>query len=330
MQFGRLKRREFITLAGAAAATLPLAARAQPMPVIGILATSPTQISENRMRFFHRGLSESGYIDGRNTTISYLQADGRYDGLPGLAVEFVRRQVSVIVTPNFAPAALAAKAATKTIPIVFSVAVDPVKIGLVASLARPGGNLTGMNYFLADLGGKRLGLLRELVPGAATVAVLSNPTNPFGEPALRDMQAAAPAIGLQIRVLNASNAAEIDAAFATVARERPDALMNINDAFLVNRRTQVVLLAARHGLPALYSSREWAEAGGLISYGTYFSEVYHQLGAYTGRILKGANPADLPVVQSTKFELVINLQSARALSLEVPANLLARADDVIE
>ena len=326
-----MRRREFISLLGGAAAW-PLAARAQQqaMPVIGVLGATPAQITERRMRAFRQGLSESGYTEGQNVAVSYLRAEGQYDRLPALAAEFVRRQVSVIVAANSNAAVLAAKAATKTIPVVFSVSADPVGLGLVSSLARPGGNVTGMSYFLTDLGGKRLGVLHEIVPGAATVAVLSNPANPTTELGLQEVQAAAQPLGLKVRVLSASNVGGLDNALATFARERPDAFMVINDPFLSSRRTQIVLLAARHALPAIYTNREYVEAGGLMSYGTSFSEIYHQLGAYTGRILKGANPADLPVVQSTKFELVINLQAAKALGLDIPATLLARADEVIE
>jgi putative ABC transport system substrate-binding protein len=327
-----MRRRNFIALIGGAAAGWPPVARAQQpaMPIIGVLGAAPNLIDEKRMLAFHCGLSESGYIQGQNVAVSYLRAEGRYDRLSALAPEFVRRQVSIIVAPNSAPAALAAKAATNTIPIVFSVATDPVKLGLVSSLARPGGNATGIYFFLTDLGGKRLGILHELLPTAAIVAVLTNPAGPTTQLGVQDVQAAAHAVGVKVRVLNASNPGEIDTAFATFARERPDALLVINDPFLGSRRTQIVLLAARHAVPAIYSNPEYAEAGGLMSYSTNFSEVYHQLGAYTGRILKGATPAELPVVQSTKFELVINLQAAKALGLEIPPMLLARADKVIE
>jgi putative ABC transport system substrate-binding protein len=331
MQFNPLRRREFITLLGGAAAGWPLAARAQQpaMPVIGVLNAAPALIGEKRILAFHRGLSESGYGEGRNVAVSYLGAEGKNDRLAALAAEFVRRQVSVIVVPS-APATLVAKTATTTIPIVFSAATDPVRLGIVRSLARPSGNLTGVYYFSLDLGAKRLGLLRELVPAAASVAVLTNPASSTTELGLKDVQAAAHAIGLNVHVLTASNVGEIDTAFATFARERPDTLIQINDPFLSSRRTQIVLLAARHAVPAIYSNREYVEAGGLMSYSTNFSEVYHQLGVYTGRILKGANPADLPVVQSTKFELIINMQAAKALGLTVPDALLARADEVIE
>jgi len=326
-----MRRREFITLVGGAVAW-PVAARAQQaaMPVIGVLSAAPAVIGEKRMPAFYRGLSERGYSEGQNVTVSHLDAEGENDRLAALAAEFVRRQVNVIVTPNSAPAALAVKAATTTIPVVFSAPTDPVRLGIVSSLARPGGNLTGVYFFLTNLGAKRLGLLRELVPAATSIAVLTNPASPTTAPGLQEVQAAAHAVGLKVRVLNASNAGEIDSAFATFAHERPDAFMPINDPFLSSRRTQIVLLAARHAVPAIYSNREYTEAGGLMSYSTNFSEVYHRLGVYTGRILKGASPADLPVVQSSRFELIINRQAAKALGLEVPPMLLARADEVIE
>ena len=260
--------------------------------------------------------------------LSYLRAEGQYDRLPELAAELVRRRVSVIVTPNSVAAAQAAKAATTAVPIVFSSTADPVRLGLVSSVARPGGNVTGVYSFTTDLGAKRLGLLRELVPAAANVAVLANLANPITDLGLQNVQSAARDVGLKIHILKATNAGEIDAAFGAFAREPPDALLTINDPLFSSRRTQIVLLAARHAVPAI--TREFAEAGGLMSYSPDLSEIYHQLGAYVGRILKGASPADLPVVQSTKFELVINLQAAKVLGLEIPPMLLARADEVIE
>jgi ABC-type uncharacterized transport system substrate-binding protein len=283
------------------------------------------------LRGFRRGLKDTGYVEGENVSIEYRWAENQMDRLPALAAELVRRQVAVIVSSGSVAAASAAKAATVMIPIVFLVPEDPVKLGLVASLARPGGNLTGINFFLGELTAKRLELLRELVPGAAHVAVLVNPANAANtETTLRDVEPAARTMGLQIQVLNASTGREIDAAFATIARERPDALFVGNDAFFNARRVQLVLLAGRHGLPAIYWDREFAEAGGLMTYGSNIVDVYRQVGDYAGRILRGAKPADLPVVQSSKFELVINAQTARMLGLTVPPTLLARADEVIE
>jgi putative ABC transport system substrate-binding protein len=283
------------------------------------------------MNAFRQGLKNTGYVEGESVTIEYRWAEGQLDRLPVLAAELVLRKVAVVTTIGGATPAFAAKAATTTIPIVFVVAEDPVRLGLVASLARPGGNLTGINFFNAELVAKRLELLRELVPGATRVAVLVNPANATTtETTLRDAEPAAHAMGLQIQLLNASTNREIDAAFATLPRERPDALFVGGDAFFTVRRVQLAQLATLHKIPAIYASREHAEAGGLLSYGTSFPDTYRQLGTYTGRILKGAKPADLPVVQSSKFELVINAQTARMLGLEVPPTLLARADEVIE
>jgi putative ABC transport system substrate-binding protein len=280
---------------------------------------------------FRQGLSETGYVEGQNVSIEYRWAEGQYNRLPELAGDLVRRRVSVIVTPASPPAALAAKAATMAIPIVFSVGEDPVGFGLVASLARPGGNATGINFFGAELTAKKLGLLRELLPKAARIGVLVNSSNVVtAESAVRDVKAAATAIGLQIQVLNASNGDEIDAAFATLVSERADALLVAPDAFLNSRRVQIAILAARHSVPAMYTVRDYAEAGGLISYGANVTDSVRQQGVYAGRILKGTKPADLPVVQSTKFELVINLRTAKAFGIEIPPTLLARADEVIE
>jgi putative tryptophan/tyrosine transport system substrate-binding protein len=327
-----MTRRAFITLLGGAAAW-PLAARAQQaaMPVIGFLSGALPGPYAPFAAAYHRGLKETGYVEGVNTAIEYRWAEGEVDRLPALAAELVRRQVAVIAATGGISAALAAKAATTTIPIVFIVAEDPVKVGLVASLARPGGNLTGINIFTAELVAKRLELLRELVPAATRVAVLVNPINAaITETTLRDVEPAARAIGMQIQVLNASSSREIDAAFATFVRERPDALFVAGDPFLNSRRVHLTQLAAFHRLPATYALRDYAEAGGLMSYGPNIADAFRQIGAYAGRILKGAKPADLPIVQASKFELVINTQTARMLDLTVPPMLLAHADGVIE
>ena len=325
-------RREFIALlGGAVVAAWPLAARAQQpaMPVIGFLyPTSPDTIPD-RVLGFRQGLKDVGFAEGENVAIEYRSADGQFDRLPAMAAELVRRQVAVIAAGNLA-SALAAKAATTTIPIVFVVAEDPVRIGLVASLARPGGNLTGINYFNIEVTAKRLELLRELMPGATRVAVLVNPANPAAETTLRDVEPAARAMGLQLQVLKAGTSREIDAAFATFVRERPDALFVGGDSFFGSRRFQLVNLASRHAVPATFSNRDFAEVGGLISYGANPADAYRQVGVYAGRILKGAKPADLPVVQASKLELVINAQAARTIGLTVPDKLLVAADEVIE
>jgi putative ABC transport system substrate-binding protein len=328
-----MRRREFMTLLGGVAATWPLAARAQQpaMPAIGFLhPTSPDSLVD-RLRAFRQGLKDTGYVEGENVAIDYRWAENQIDRLPVLAADLVRRRVAVIAVTGNTAAVLAAKAATTTIPIVFAVTDDPVKLGLVASLARPAGNLTGINFLNTELTAKRLELLRELVPGATRVAALVNPANAIAaETTVRDVQAAARTMGLQIQVLNASTSREIDAAFASLARERPDALFVAGDAFLNSRRVQLVQLAARHAIATTYAGRDYSEIGGLISYGSNTTDVYRQIGVYTGRILKGAKPADLPVVQSSKFDLVINAQTARMLGLTVPPSLLATADEVIE
>jgi putative tryptophan/tyrosine transport system substrate-binding protein len=329
-----MRRREFITLlGGGAAAAWPLAARAQQpaMPGIGFLNTQSPDPIENLVRAFRQGLRDTGYVEGENVAIVYRWAENEIDRLPALAADLVHRRVAVIVTAGGPPSAFAAKAATTTIPIVFAVNEDPVKLGLVASLARPGGNLTGINFFNAELVAKRLELLRELVPGAVRVAVLVNPANVTIEAStLRDVGVAARTIGLQLKILNASTSGEINAAFATLARERADALFVSSDPFFFTRRVQVTNLAARDRMPASASSRELAEAGLLMSYGTKIADAYRQAGVYAGRILKGAKPAELPVVQSSKFELVINHETARMLGRTVPDKLLAAADEVIE
>ena len=328
-----LRRREFIFTLGGAAAAWPFAARAQQstMPVIGFLHGASPVACADQLRGFHRGLKDAGFIEGQNVTIEYRWAEGQNDRLPELAAELVRRQVAVIAATGGAPSAFAAKAATTTIPIVFYVGVDPVELGLVASLARPGGNLTGINFFVTELTAKRLELLRELVPTATRIAVLVNPVNPVNvESTVRGVETAARAMGLQIQVFNASNGREIDAAFTSLARDRPDALYVSTDQLFTLRRVQLVQLAARLAVPAIYSGSRYTDIGGLMSYSTSVTDAYRRVGAYTGQILKGAKPADLPVLQSTKFELVINAQTARMLGLTVPPTLLAAADDVIE
>jgi putative tryptophan/tyrosine transport system substrate-binding protein len=330
-------RREFVALlAGAGAApSLPWSnpARAQQPapPVIGLLGATSLENNADWLRTFRQALRETGYVEGENVTIEYRWADGQYDRLPALAGELVRRQVTVIASAEGAVGAFAAKAATSTIPIVFIVSDDPVRLGLVASLARPAGNLTGINFVSTELVAKRLELLRELVPGVARLAVIVNPADTTNtETMLRDAEPAARALGWETRILKADTSAAIDAAFATLARERPDALFVGSTPFFTSRRIQFVQLAARHALPATYVGRQYAEVGGLMSYGANLNEAWRQLGLYTGRILKGAKPADLPVVQASKFELVINHQTARMLGLTVPPTLLATADEVIE
>jgi putative tryptophan/tyrosine transport system substrate-binding protein len=326
-----VKRREFITLLGGAAVALPSVARAQQaaMPVIGYLGASLRSPNEAVIAVLRQSLAEAGYVDGRNVRIEYHFAEGQYDRLPAMAAELARRQLAVLVaTPTVA--ALAAKAATATIPIVFSTTDDPIKLGLVASLARPGANATGVYFFLSDLAAKQLGLLRELVPAAVRIGLLVNPENANIENVTQEVTAAASATGVQIEVARASDSRAIEAAFLLFARNKADALLVGADPFFFSRRVQLATLATRHALPAIYNVREYAEVGGLMSYGTSLADVFRQVGVYTARILKGAKPADLPVVQSTRFELVINLPTARALGLEVPPTLLARADEVIE
>ena len=328
-----MNKREFITLLGGTAAAWPLAARGQQstMPVIGFLHGQSPDANADRLRGFHRGLKDSGYVEGENVTVVYRWGENQIDRLPALAADLVRRQVAVITTFGGTAVTLAAKAATGTIPIVFVAAEDPVKLGLVASLASPGGNLTGINFLSGEVAAKRLELLRDLVPAATRVALLVNPTNATDtETTVRDVTAAARTIAFQIQVLNASTSREIEAAFESIGRERPDALFVGPDPFFQSRRVQLAVLSARHTVPATYPNRDYAEAGGLMSYGANVTDAWRQVGAYSGRILKGAKPADLPVVQASKFELVINLPTARALGLDVPPTLLARADEVIE
>ncbi len=325
-----MKRRGFITLLGGAAAAWPLAARAQQTAVIGYLGAGSATAGVQIMTALRQSLAEAGYVDGRNVAIESHWAEGQYDRLPAMASELVRRQVAVIIATGGTAPALAAKAATTTIPLVFSVTDDPVELGLVASLARPGGNATGVTFLLAVLGPKQLGLLRELVPAAKRIGLLVNPNNTTSTAQMSDVVAAASSLGATIDVVRASDSREIEAAFAMLVRDRAEALLVGTDPFFYSRRVQLATLAARHAIPAIYPVRENVEVGGLMSYGTSLSEVYRQVGAYTVRILKGAKPADLPVVRSTKFELVINLPTARALGLVVPPTLLARADEVIE
>jgi len=323
-----MRRREFITLLGGAAAW-PLAARAQQaaMPVIGYLsATGP---NERLLGAFRQNLAEAGYMEGRNVAIEYRWAEGYYGRLPGMAAELLRRDVALIVASP-TPPALVAKAATTTVPVLFGVTDDPVKLGLVASLARPDANATGVYFFLSDLAVKQLGLLREFAPAAARIGLLVNPDNANSEALTREMEVAASAIGVQIEVIRANDSSGIDAAFATLVRNKIGAVVVGADAFFFSRRLQFATQATRHAIPAVYTVREFPEAGGLMSYGTSLIEVFRQLGVYAGRILKGAKPADLPVVQSTRFDLVINLITAKALGLTVPDTLLARADEVIE
>ena len=329
-----MRRRDFIE-GLAVSTTWPLAARAQQMaaPAVGLLMSgvSADPVAADRLRAFRQVLSEAGYVEGRNLAIEYRWAEGQYDRLPALAAELASQHVAVIVAIGVA--ALAAKNATATIPIVFLVSEDPVRLGLVASLGRPGGNATGVNFFVGELGAKQLGLLHELIPAATCIGLLVNPNSILASETGRitkDVTTAASDIGLKIEIVQASNSREIEAVFETLARKGVDALLVGADAFFVSRRVEFAIQAVRHGIPALYNVREYAEAGGLMSYGTDVREAYRQMGIYTAKILKGAKPADLPVIQSTKFELVINLITARALSIEVSPALLARADEVIE
>jgi len=327
----KLKRREFITLLGGAAAAWPLAARAQQpgkLPTIGFLGNDAATWTDWTAAF-RQGLKEAGYVEGQNATIEYRWAEGHYDRLPALAADLVGRKVTVIAATS-TPAALAAKAATATVPIVFTTGGDPIKLGLVASLNRPGGNITGVSSLISELGTKRLGLLRELVPSATVIATLVNPNFPDADGQLRDAEAGARALGLQLIVLRAGTEREIDAAFATMAQRGGGVLDVSVDPFFVERRDHIVALAASYAIPAMYPLRDFAVAGGLMSYGTDFADSYRQAGIYTGRIVKGEKPADLPVQRSTKFEFVINLKTAKALGLSVPNSMQLLADKVIE
>jgi len=326
-----MRRREFITLLGGAAAAWPLAGRAQQaaMPVIGFVSAGLPDAP--LIAGFRKGLNEAGYVESQNVTVEYHWLAGQFDRLPVLMADLAHRRLAVIATPAGILASQAAKAATTTIPIVFSVGEDPVKLGLVDSLARPGGNATGINIFTVEVTAKRLGLLHDLVPKSVRIAVLVNPANaPIAETTLRDIPEAARALGLQIHIVNASTSREIEAAFAALVREQADALFVAGDAFFNSRRVQLATLAAHYRIPAAYSLREAVEAGGLMSYGADRADMYRQVGVYTGQILKGAKPAELPVLQSSKFEFVINAQTARLLGIEVPNALQLLADEVIE
>jgi len=327
-----MRRREFITLLSGAAAAWPLAARAQQpsMPVIGFFHSGSPSGRSPRLAAFHAGLGEAGYVEGQNVAIEYRWAEDRFERLPALAADLVQRQVALIATPGSPHAAVAAKAATSTIPIIFAIGDDPVRLGLVASLNRPGGNATGVNYFAAYLGPKRLGLLHELLPRGGLVAVLVNPDNPLANPAIAELRAPAAAVGRTIETFHASNGDEINRAFRAMAERKAVGLIMVPDTSFTSHMIQIVTLATRHAIPAIFHAREWAEAGGLMSYGANLRDVYRQVGAHAARILKGAKPADLPVEQSTKFEFVINLQTAKAFDLDVPPTLSARADEVIE
>jgi putative ABC transport system substrate-binding protein len=328
-----MKRREFISLIGGAAAMVPLVARAQQpaMPVVGFINPGTADASTGRIAAFRKGLSEAGYAEGQNVIVEYHWLEGHFDRLPAVMTDLVQRRVAVIATPGSIEAALAAKTATTTIPIVFGVSEDPVVLGIVASLARPGGNATGVNFLTNEIDAKRFGLMHELLPKATRFAVLVNPANAtltgYTSKAIKE---AARALGVDALLFNASTRAEIDAAFAAFGRERADALFIAGDAFFYSRSVQLATLAVRDRLPASYPSREMVEAGLLMSYGAILADMFRQVGIYTGSILKGAKPADLPVLQSTKFEFVINLQTARSLNLDIPPTLLARADEVIE
>jgi putative ABC transport system substrate-binding protein len=328
-----MRRREFITLVGGASVAWPLATRAQQlaMPVVAFISNGSPDASTRFVAAFRKGLTENGYVEGQNMTVEYHWLEGRLDQAPTVVADLVRRQVAAIATPASNATALAAKAATATIPIVFGVSLDPVRLGLVASLARPGGNVTGINFFASEVTAKRLRLLHDLVPNAVRIAIIVNPANASTtEATLRDVREAASTLGLQIQILNATTIGEIDAAFADFARERLDALFVGGDGTFVAHREQFATLAAVNKIPAAYSQRDYVQVGGLMSYGTDLADMFRQVGVYTGRILNGAKPADLPVLQSTKFDFAVNLQTARALGIQVPSGVLSIADEVIE
>jgi putative ABC transport system substrate-binding protein len=328
-----VRRRTFISLFGGAAAALPVVVRAQQpgTSIVGLVHPGTPEIGARDIAAFRRGLNDTGYIEGQNVTVEYHWLEGQYSRLPALMADLVRRQATVIAIPGSGPATRAAKAATQTIPIVFGVAGDPVQLGLVASLARPGGNATGVNFLAEEVVAKRLRLLHDLVPNAVRIALLVNPANAAAtENTLRDLHEAAPPMGLQIQVFKATTISEINAVFDTLARERPDGIFVGPDGFFSSRRVQFAILAARERIPATYTQRGYVAAGGLMSYGTDQVDMARQVGVYTSRILKGAKPADLPVLQSTKFEFVINVQTARALGIDVPSGLLSIVDEVIE
>ncbi|MFZ0721032.1 MAG: ABC transporter substrate-binding protein [Xanthobacteraceae bacterium] len=328
-----MRRRDFVKAIAGSTVALPSIVLAQQLalPVVGFINPRSPEASARNVAAFRKGLNETGYIEGQNVTVEYLYLEGAYDRLPAMVADLVRRQVAVIATPGNTPAALAAKAATVTIPIVFGVGEDPVRLGLVASLARPGGNTTGVNIFSQEVTAKRLRLLHDLVPNAVRIAVLVNPTDAsIAEYTIRDVQEAAPTIGLQTQAYNASTIAEIDAVFATFAHERPDALFVAPDGFFADRGAQLAALTERDKIPASFSTPDIVAVGGLMSYGTDIADSFRQVGIYTGSILKGAKPADLPVLQSTKFEFVLNLKTAHTLGIDVPPSMLAIADAVIE
>ena len=326
-----MKRRDFITLLGGAVIARPLAARAQQqaMPVVGYLNSRSRDTDAPFLGAFHRGLNETGYVEGQNVAIEYRWADGQYDRLPVLATDLVRRRVTVMAATS-TPAALAAKAATSAIPIVFTTAADPIAVGLVDSLSRPSGNVTGVNSYLSDLGAKRLELLRQLVPNDAVIGMLVNPNYPDAESQAKDVKEAARTLGQQVHVVNADSEGDLNRAFATFIELKADALLVSLDSFFLSRREQLVALAARHKIPVMYFARDFVLAGGLMNYGSDLADSYRQAGVYTGRILKGAKPVDLPVLQPTKFELSINTTTAKSLGLSIPDRLLALADEVIE